>query len=69
MDIMAISGGRYPDVVQPPVSDDEIQPVEAARSRIIKEKTSSYEDLHIWNIMDKVTISARARRLYEESRR
>lgn len=67
MDIVAISGGRYRDAVQPPVTEDEIHPVEPVTSRVIKEKTSSYEDLHIWSVVDKVTISARARRLYEES--
>ena len=65
MDIEEISGPKVPDVLHQSETSDEALPVEEKeRLSMIKEKSSIYYDL--WKIKDMVTISAEARRKYEE---
>ncbi len=69
MDLDAISGPKIPDLIHPPVTSDELEPVEKkSRVRRIRERTSPYEDLDRWTIEDRVTISPEARRRYKAMR-
>jgi hypothetical protein len=69
MDLDAISSPKIPDVIHPPITSDELGPVEKkSRVRLIRERTSPYEDLERWTIEDRVTISPEARRRYKAMR-
>lgn len=66
MDLEAISGPKIPDVIHPPLTSDELEPVEKkSRVRRIRERISPYEDMERWMIEDWVTISPEARRRYQ----
>ena len=69
MDLDAISGPKIPDVIHPLITTDALEPVEKkSRVRLIRERTSPYEDLDRWIIEDMVTISPEARRRYKAMR-
>ena len=50
--------------VKPSTGREDLGPVERVRLLPITERTSSYEDFYRWEIHDRVTISAEARRRY-----
>jgi len=51
--------------VKPSTAREDLGPVEKVRLYPITERTSSYEDFYRWDIHDRVTISAEARRRYK----
>lgn len=67
MDIVAISGPKIPDDVHSPEGGDELKPVEGLVSKLIGEKPETYEDMDKWDIGYKVSISAAARKKFNES--
>ncbi len=66
MDIEAISGPKLSQSIKRPFKREGIIPVEQIDHLSIIDDGRPYEPPGIWSIEDRVTISARARRKYNE---
>ncbi len=66
MDLDAISGPKRSERNRTPIVHEEPEAVVDSRALILKDETNPFEIMYKWDVQDKVTISAAARRKYRE---
>ncbi len=66
MDLEAISGPKKSDQPYEPVISEDTGVIVASRALILKDETNPFEDMHKWDVQDRVTISSEARRKYRD---